>query len=57
LPEPLTKSPAAAIRPRRWMSAPKKDLPFSIILMPLYSGGLCEPVIITAPSAPMACEA
>ena len=51
LPLPVSKSPLAAISPSFWMSAPKNDFLPIIILKPLKSGGLCEPVIWMPPSA------
>ena len=51
-PAPSATSPEAAIRARSWMSSPKNGLFFSTILMPLYSGGLCDPVTATPASVP-----
>ena len=42
---------AAAILPSSWMAAPKNAALPSIILKPLWVGGLCEPVIMTPASA------
>ncbi len=51
-PSPVSKSPAAASLPSSWIAAAKNGLPRIVILMPLYSAGLCEPVIIMPASAP-----
>ena len=40
-------SPSAAIRPSSWMSRSQNGAPPRVILKPLWSGGLCDPVIIT----------
>ena len=47
---PLAQSPAAAISPKPRISAPKNGRSFSIILKPLYAGGLWLPVIMMPPS-------
>src|SRR5690606_18660723 len=46
-----TSNSSPSIRSRsRWMAAPYSARPSMIILNPLYSGGLCEPVIWIPPS-------
>ena len=45
-----SQSALPAISPSFWISAPKNDLVPIIILKPLKSGGLCEPVIWMPPS-------
>ena len=49
-PFPLAKRSPAMRRQSAWMPSPWSVLLPTPTLRPLYSGGLCEPVIITRPS-------
>ena len=57
MPVPSAKRPDSASRRSAWISSPWNVAEPSPTLRPLYSGGLCDPVIMQMPSTPAVCAA